>query len=307
MIDVCVIGYVTKDIVRINHHQKVLPGGTAYYTSLALKNLGLNVAVVTKIGEKDLHLIDELKKKNITLFLTTNTSTTVFENTYRKTLDGEKERIQKVKSTASPFLLNNIPEIYPKIFHLGPLVRGDINLFIFKLLAERATICLDVQGFVRKIVNGWVKKEDWKEKEKVLPYVSILKTDEIEAEILTGERDLKKAVKKLSSFGPREVIITSGSNGSLIFVEGEFYPVPAYPPEKFVDPTGCGDTYMAGYIYKKLKNSRVRTDFVEIGKFAAAVSSLKLAKHGPFEGTIKDVEDFLRKQNESSNNCCWKR
>ncbi len=40
-----------------------------------------------------------------------------------------------------------------------------------------------------------------------------------------------------------EVIITLGSEGSLVYVDDTFYEIPAYPPHEVVDATGCGDTY----------------------------------------------------------------
>ena len=53
MFDVCVIGHITKDIVRIKNVEKEMPGGVAYYFSMGLKNLGSNVSLITKAAEKD--------------------------------------------------------------------------------------------------------------------------------------------------------------------------------------------------------------------------------------------------------------
>ncbi|MDI6890711.1 MAG: hypothetical protein QMC83_07220 [Thermodesulfovibrionales bacterium] len=33
------------------------------------------------------------------------------------------------------------------------------------------------------------------------------------------------------------------------YAKGKFYSIPSFVAS-IVDPTGCGDTYMAGYIYK---------------------------------------------------------
>jgi sugar/nucleoside kinase (ribokinase family) len=214
-----------------------------------------------------------------------------------------------VKSIATPFVIENIPDISPTIFHIGSLTRGDIPLDILKFLAKKSIISLDVQGFLREIVQGSVKIEDWDEKIEALPNVDIVKADEMEAKILTGEQDMEKAAKRLSAFGPKEVIITLSSNGSLIYYKEKFYYIPSYPPERIIDPTGCGDTYMAGYIYKRLRSIDPALDFNEIGKFSAAIASLKLEGYGPFKGSADDVEYFLetRDEFESFNNCCWKR
>uniref|UniRef100_A0A7C4NUB1 Carbohydrate kinase PfkB domain-containing protein n=1 Tax=Thermodesulfobacterium geofontis TaxID=1295609 RepID=A0A7C4NUB1_9BACT len=70
--------------------------------------------------------------------------------------------------------------------------------------------------------------------------------------------------------------MTLGKKGSLIYAKGEFYSIPAVVTS-VVDPTGCGDTYMAGYICKRLTSE----DFNEIGKFASKIASLKLERFSP--------------------------
>ncbi len=43
------------------------------------------------------------------------------------------------------------------------------------------------------------------------------------------------------------MIVTHGSKGSTLFTEGEEIKIPAYRPDKVVDPTGAGDAYRAGF------------------------------------------------------------
>jgi sugar/nucleoside kinase (ribokinase family) len=199
-------------------------------------------------------------------------------------------RIQNVKCVAQPFTPEDIPDISAQIFHLGPLTKEDITLEILKLLSKKAKISLDIQGFLRTIEKGEVKSVDWEEKEEGLAYVNILKTDATEAKILSGENNIKKAAVKLSTYGIDEIIVTLGSKGSLIYSKKEFYFIQSFPPRKIVDATGCGDTYMAGYIYKRLRSS----DIYESGRFAAATASLKLEESGPFKGSEEDVQNFLK-------------
>ena len=98
---------------------------------------------------------------------------------------------------------------------------------------------------------------DWEEKEKGLTHVDILKTDETEARTLSGENNIERVAEKLSTYGIDEVIITRGTHGSLIYSKGEFYDIPAFPARKILDATGCGDTYIAAYIYKRLQSSDI--------------------------------------------------
>ena len=51
--DVCAVGHVTWDRIRIGDEVREQPGGAVYYFSLALRRLGRNVAVVTKMARSD--------------------------------------------------------------------------------------------------------------------------------------------------------------------------------------------------------------------------------------------------------------
>ena len=310
MLDVCVIGHVTRDIIRINNREKELPGGTAYYSSMALKSLGLNVAAVTKMAYEDSYLLDDLNRNNIDVVLKMSLRTTVFANSYAwYSNHGDYYRAQTVESIAAPFSIEDIPDISPTICHIGSLTKGDIPLDVLKFLARKSIISLDVQGFLREVVQGCVRMKDWNEKRAALSNVDILKADETEARILTGKENIEEAAKTLSALGPQEVIITSGSNGSLIYCKEKFYHIPSYLQERIIDPTGSGDTYMAGYLYKRLRSIGPALDFNNIGKFSAVTASLKLRRHGPFKGSREQVEYFLetRDEFEGLNNCCWKR
>jgi len=112
----------------------------------------------------------------------------------------------------------------------------------------------------------------------------------MEAEILTGMSEVNRAAIKLASYGIDEVVITLGSKGSLIYSKNRFYSIPAFPVKKMADATGCGDTYMAGYIYKRLESSGIE----EAGKFASAIATLKLQKFGPYSGSKVEIDRFLK-------------
>ena len=110
--------------------------------------------------------------------------------------------------------------------------------------------------------------------------------DENEAATILGKQlPLDEVAKTLASFGPDEVIITQGSNGSTIYSKklDEIYKIPAFSPKKTEDPTGLGDTYMAAYAARKLEIE----DPKMCGMFAAAASVIKLESKGAFKGNRK--------------------
>lgn len=282
MFDACVIGHITKEIIRIKDKvEREIPGGTAYYSSMALRSVGLKVAVITKMSREDRDsLLYELEKTGITVFCRKSKQTTIFENIYSGRNLGV--RVQKVKAVSSPFSPADLGEVSAKIFHVGPLTNMDVSPDLLKAVSLRADlISLDIQGLLREIEDSEVRIQDWREKREGLACIDILKADEEEAAILSGEENVKKAALALSQFGPREIVITSGSRGSLIFGNGKFHRILAFPPRKIIDPTGCGDTYMGGYISRRLRSN----DVSQAGTFAANLASLEIERFGALDGT----------------------
>lgn len=127
----------------------------------------------------------------------------------------------------------------------------------------------------------------------MLQYVDILKVNEHEAEVLTGLSDYQQASIRLAEWGVKEVLLTLGSSGSLIYADSKFYRIPAYPPKEVVDATGCGDTYVMGYLYMRNKGA----SYEEAGCFAAALSTLKIEKSGPFSGSEEEVLQIIENSN----------
>lgn len=278
MFDVCVIGHITKDLICIDGKLcREMPGGTAYYTSLALRHLGLKVAVITKVAHADQdRLLCELQRWGIAVFCKDSTETTIFVNCYRSA--NLADRVQAVYATASPFSPDDVAPLDATLFHLGPLTNRDLPLDVLQAVARKGKlVSLDVQGFVRTVEHGEVKTVDWQDKAAGLPYTHILKAGEEEAWVLSGEAEAERAALRLAAYGPAEVIITLGSKGSVILSQGRFFHIPALPAKTVVDPTGCGDTYMAGYLYHRLRSGDLRT----AGRFAASLATAKLAHFGP--------------------------
>ena len=180
-----------------------------------------------------------------------------------------------------------------RFFHLGSLLSDDFSLDVVKLLSGKGILAVDAQGYLREVRGEKVFPVDWKDKKEALKYIDILKVNEHEAEVLTGYKDAKQAALQLAEWGVKEVLLTLGSLGSLIYAEGVFHQIPAYPPKEVVDATGCGDTYAMGYLYMRNKGA----SYEEAGCFAAAMSTIKLEKSGPFSGTEEQVWNIIHNSN----------
>ena len=117
-----------------------------------------------------------------------------------------------------------------------------------------------------------------------------MKANEAEMEVLTGCSEPHEAALLIADWGVKEVLLTLGDKGSLIYAQGEFHEIPAYPALQITDATGCGDTYMVGYLYMRNKGASHR----EAGCFAAAMCTIKLQSHGPFCGTEEAINNVIK-------------
>ena len=287
MYDICCVGHITLDKVATPKSVLYMAGGTSFYFSNAMSGLNLKYLLVTSLAQKEIHFADQLRNKGIEVNLTLSTHTVYFENIYSGNQDKRKQRVLQ---KADPFTTAQLLNINAKVYHLGPLLADDIPVECIKTLSERGIVSLDVQGYLRTVKDKKVCAVDWTEKKEALRYVHILKASRTELEVLTAQKDVRKGAKMLNEWGVKEVIVTLGSMGSVIYKDGFFYNIPAYRPvTDVVDATGCGDTYMAGYLYKWIKGAGAK----EAGEFAAAMATLKIESSGPFTGTEEDIVKLL--------------
>lgn len=285
--DICCIGHITLDKVVTTRSVVHMAGGTAFYFSNALARMDVSYTLVTALAQTEMQAVSELRAKGIEVVALPSAHTVYFENIYG---DNPDHRTQRVLQTADPFTPEQLKDVDATIFHLGPLLAGDIPLELIRDLAAKGQVSLDAQGYLRMVENHQVLAVDWPDKEEALQYIRFLKTNESELEVLTGQKDIRKGAKILADWGVKEVIITLGSMGSVIYADEHFYQVPAYIPNtSVVDATGCGDTYMSGYLYQRVKKASIQ----EAGEFAAAMATLKIESSGPFTGAKEDVLSLL--------------
>jgi len=167
-----------------------------------------------------------------------------------------------------------------------PIIAGEVSLPLLRDLAERGPVGLDVQGFVRVRDDGRLVFRQWPDMAEGLALVTYLKVDRAEAELLTGQTDLRAAARQLAAYGPCEVIVTQ-SSGVTVYADGQVHEAP-FTPRSLDGRTGRGDTCFATYVGKRL--SVLAEDAC---RFAAAVTTLKQEQPGPWRGTLDDVAAVL--------------
>lgn len=284
---ICCIGHITLDKIITPETTTFLNGGTSYYFAHGMHQLkDANFQLVTSLAETEMNAVEEMRKIGIDVIVFPSEHTVYFENKYGENQDN---RTQRVLAKADPFKVDQFIPIKADIYHLGSLLADDFPFELVRYLSTKGMVSLDVQGYLRRVNGENVEACDWTWKREILKYVDILKVNEHEMYVLTGETEVRKAAERLAEWGVREVVITEGSLGSFIYADRKLVEIRAYPPKKVVDATGCGDTYMTGYLYMRSLGASIR----EAGCFAAAMSTLKLEGFGPFNGSMEDIRRII--------------
>jgi sugar/nucleoside kinase (ribokinase family) len=86
------------------------------------------------------------------------------------------------------------------------------------------------------------------ELEALLKRVEMLVINDEEARLLSGQRNIVRAARRILELGPRTLLIKRGEYGVLLFSPNSIFAVPAYPLEEVFDPTGAGDSFAGGFL-----------------------------------------------------------
>ncbi len=284
--DIAFLGNYTKDTIVSSSGKRIVDGGAFNYGSHVAARMGLKTAAITRLATEDFHVVRELERLGVKVFAHPAQASTCLRLEY-PTSDVD-DRIIFVLSSAGPFSPAEVRDVRAKAFVVGASFRGEVSLeVIAELDGKDALLAVDVQGFIRVVRNGKMVPEPWPQKREVLSRINVLKSDAVEAELLTGNTDIRQAAQMMADLGPREVMITH-REGVLVYAFGEFHEA-GFFPEKLVGRSGRGDTCIASYVSRRLTAPPA-----EATVWAAAVASLKMEAEGPFRRNIHEVEMLIQ-------------
>jgi sugar/nucleoside kinase (ribokinase family) len=84
--------------------------------------------------------------------------------------------------------------------------------------------------------------------EQLLGRVGILVINDEEARLLSGERNVVRAARRVLGMGPHTLLVKRGEYGVIQFAANSVFAVPAFPLEEVFDPTGAGDCFAGGFM-----------------------------------------------------------
>ncbi len=266
-LDYLMVGHLTID--RIPGGNTL--GGTALYSALTARALGLTVAILTSWGEElDFGILNKFELKNIK----TSRSTT-FEN-----ISTDSGRLQRIYHAASKITPDQIPGDWrmAKIVHLGPVAQeieyGVIEKFNSSFIAATP------QGWMREWdQDGWVSRGDWGGFGDILPKIDAVV---ISVEDVGGDEGI---LAEMASICPA-LAVTEGAQGVRMYWNGDVRRFK--PPEvEALDTVGAGDIF-ASALFCRMFATR---DPWEAARFATSLAAYSVTRRGilsiPTESEIK--------------------
>jgi sugar/nucleoside kinase (ribokinase family) len=266
------VGHVTCDLVD----RGTIPGGAAYYSSLAAQALGARVGAITAAGPSFPHL-DALE--GVETHVGRSAESTCFRNEYH---DGN--RVQTLCGLADPIARAHVPDRWQEAagVYLCP-VMGEVELEIAAQFPE-AIIAIGCQGWMRRAeVGGKVRPLRWR------PDPGLLERARVHFAVLSDEdaRSDPHIVDHLVKHVP-VVAFTHGRDGCDLYVEGERHRLPAWPTGE-VDPTGAGDVFGAAMLFGLAS----RWEPLRAARLAACAASVAVEERGG-EGLVRVAEAWRR-------------
>lgn len=282
--DIAFVGHVSYDeIVPFEGQVRFATGGSAFFSAIAAAPAGKRIALITKMHEADRHLLDPVKKAGIDIFRIPAPQTTAMRVVHPTPNVDEREMIQP--RSAGFIAVDEMPAIETHWMHFAGLTDQDFAFDLLEHARERGCgVSVDMQSFVRQVdpVTRRISFKDAPRKMDILSLVERLKVDMVEAQLLTGTDDPEEAGARFEEWGCAETVITR-SEGVLVRHRGKSY-FEGFSNRNTTGRTGRGDTVFGAYLSRRLDH-----DVAESLKFAAALTSIKMERPGPFMGTLEEV------------------
>ena len=230
-------------------------GGSVNYFSLAA-SLFTQLKIVAVVGEDfPTDHLDFLSKKNIDV-----TGVQVVKGKTFHWVGEYNTNLNEATTLATA--LNVFEHFDPKL----PSTHVDCPVVflanIDPVLQQSVLDQMKTQQFVAMdSMNFWISgKPD--ELKKTLKNVDLLCINEKEAFLLSDEKSLEKAARKIQTMGPSTVIIKRGEYGSAVFTPNGVFLAPAFLIDEVIDPTGAGDSF-AGAVVGYLAQNGVSREMVK--------------------------------------------
>ena len=300
MAKILVVGSLNMDlVVRVPHTPmpgetvlggdfETFPGGKGANQAVAAARMGGDVTMVGRVGNDDFGdtLIECLVNNKVkTTYVIKDAEASTGIAMIAVASNGENSIVvaSGANSDVSVDDVNNARDL---------MRESDILLMQLECPLEAVTEAVDLaKAYDLKVVLNPAPAQQLSE--TLLSNVAYLTPNQKELQMLTGEEDDDKAIKKLFKWGVKNLIITLGPNGTRVVTEDMDKHLPAVEITA-VDTTGAGDAFN-GALAVALAEGKPLLQAVQYGMAAGALSATKRGAQ-PSLPTRDEVEQLLKAQ-----------
>ena len=227
------------------------PGGVGRNIAQRLLEMGAQVSLITALGNDDRAavLAHLCQKSGVDLSLSLQTDRPA--PCYLCVHDEQGDMALAVNDMSAMECLT--PEAMAE--RLPALNRADACVLDANLPAE--TLSFIARNATVPLVLDPVSCAKAPRVREVLPYLTAIKPNRLEAEALTGERNVERAAEKLLNRGVQNVFVSLGPEGVYFASAQDRGYVPAIPLAA-VPATGAGDALCAGVTLALLRGEPIR-------------------------------------------------
>jgi sugar/nucleoside kinase (ribokinase family) len=255
--DVAVVGHLSIDkiILPTRNSPFMVLGGATTYTSFVARHLDATASVISKVGanfpKAYLWWLDQEGIDISGITKLASEPTTSFELTYSQNLS---ERTLKLKSKSPALAPDDMPkDFHAKAVHIAPIANEIPYELVENLKPVADILSLDPQGLLRSFDEAGNVTQNVSVDNQIFSLINVYKSSQDEIYTLTGESELKPAIRAIHDVGVETVIVTLGAKGSILSVEGAQYNIDACPSQVLVDPTGAGDVFIGAFLVEYLR------------------------------------------------------
>ncbi len=230
-------------------------GGCAANVAVGLGRMGVPASVVGRVGgdAAGRAVAELLREQNVDVSALRTSPGVDTSQTLIVNVTGEDRRFIHTVGANAEFRAADVPAdrvARCKVLYLGgyllmPNVRQEELVPVFA--AARAAGAKTVLDVVTPGPGDYLSRLD-----KLLPHVDVFLPNDHEAKLITGETEPVRQAERFHRMGARFAVVTRGGEGSVLVGDGVRLRAGVYPVP-FVDGTGGGDAFDAGFIYGLLR------------------------------------------------------
>ena len=255
-VDYLVVGHIARDLTPTGPRL----GGTAAYSALTARALGMRVGVVTASGpETSLDVLND-----VLVVSAPSVHSTTFENIY-----SDSGRRQVLHHQAVALSLDNVPAPWRQtaIIHLGPIAQ-EVDAVLPDAFSP-SILGLTPQGWMRDWdESGQVRRADWESAEQALGQAGAVV---VSIEDVGGDEE---QIEYMATH-TRVLAVTEAAAGSRLYWHGDQRRFRA--PEMYeTDGTGAGDIFAAAFFIRLLTTQ----DPWEAARFATQLAARSVTRKG---------------------------